>query len=91
MVIGDPLMRIAYGPGEAEAWTPIYGDVKADGAVNIRDYVHLRNLNKKAGNPSLYDSVPEKREQYEDLSDLNKDGHNNIRDIVVLRNLLYSQ
>ena len=90
VVIGDPLMRIAYGPGDDQAWTPTMGDVNQDGVLNIRDYVYLRNLNLSAGNPSLYDSVPEKREKYEDLCDLNQDGYNNIRDIVILRNLLYS-
>jgi hypothetical protein len=89
VAIGDPLMRICYGPGEDAAWTPILGDVNQDGAVNIRDMVYLRNLNLAAGNPGLYDSIPEKRELYQDLCDLNQDGYNNIRDIVILRNLLY--
>ncbi len=90
VAIGDPLMRICYGPGEDQVWEPITGDVNRDGVVNIRDMVSLRNLNLSGGNPGLYDSIPEKRERYYDLCDLNQDGCNNIRDIVVLRNILYS-
>jgi hypothetical protein len=87
VVIGDPLMRVHYGPGAPQAWEPVRGDVNCDGMVNIRDLVYLRNLNHCGGEPSLYDADPVKRKQYEDLCDLNKDGCNDMRDLVILKNL----
>ena len=41
VVIGDPLMQIAYGPG-GKVWTLLTGDANNDGIVNYGDMMFTR-------------------------------------------------
>jgi hypothetical protein len=85
VVIGDPLMRIAYGPGEADAWVPIAGDCNVDGVVNVRDVrVYSNSVGGDINNTdSQYFGL------YNDLADFNCDGLINVRDLRILQNSLY--
>jgi len=83
VVIGDPLMRISYGPGEAEAWEQFPGDVNRDDRVNIFDIAIVRSKN----GGMLNSANPVIRDKYSDLCDLNKDGRINIFDIAIVRSL----
>ena len=83
VVIGDPLMRIAYGPGEETAWTPFPGDVNGDNRVNIVDIAKVRQANGGV----LYASDPVAKDKYYDLADINADGRVNIVDIALVRSL----
>ncbi len=84
VVIGDPLMRIAYGNGGA-AWTKLCGDANNDGKINIKD---VRALKRFYGG-DLYSSDPEKYAKYDDLCDFNDDGRINIKDVRDLKAVLY--
>lgn len=84
VVIGDPLMRVAYGPGEM-AWLPRAGDCNADDAVNIRDvrvYSNCTSGDLNSADPAYF-------QLYNDLADLNCDGVINVRDLRILQNNLY--
>jgi hypothetical protein len=85
VVIGDPLMRIAYGPGEFAAWSPAAGDCNADGVVNVRDVRVYSNCT--GGDLNSADSVY--YQLYNDLADFNCDGVINVRDLRILQNSLY--
>jgi hypothetical protein len=76
VVIGDPLMRVAYGPG-GRAWTPLYGDANNDGRVNYADIWFING--KIGGVLNTTDSAAFAR--YDDLCDINKDGRINNADI----------
>jgi hypothetical protein len=80
VVIGDPLMRIVYGPG-GPAWKPALGDANNDGTINIKD---VRELKKALGS-DLNSPVPECFELYDDLCDFNQDGSVNIKDVRILK------
>lgn len=80
VVIGDPLMRICYGPGQ-EAWEQFATDVNFDDRVDIRD---IRTLQRADGG-ILYGPTPEIRAKYNDLCDFNKDGFIDIRDIRLMQ------
>lgn len=84
VVIGDPLMRIAYGTGGA-AWTKIWGDANNDGKINIKD---VRDLKRSHGG-DLYSSDPGEYAKYNDLCDFNDDGRINIKDVRDLKAVLY--
>ena len=84
VVIGDPLMRIAYGNGGA-AWTKLCGDANNDGKINIKD---VRALKRFYGG-DLYSSDPQKYAKYDDLCDFNDDGRINIKDVRDLKAVLY--
>jgi hypothetical protein len=79
VLIGDPLMRITYGPGGL-AWTPKQGDVNLDGIVNFKD---VRLLNVALGG-QLNSSDPAIFGPYNDLCDFNQDGIINFKDVRVL-------
>ncbi|MBC8378939.1 MAG: hypothetical protein H8E62_07180 [Planctomycetes bacterium] len=83
VVIGDPLMRVAYGLGEDQAWTQFPGDVNGDDRVNIFDIAIIRGKNGGL----LYSDNPLLRDKYSDLCDLNNDGRINIFDIAIVRSL----
>jgi hypothetical protein len=80
VVIGDPLMRIHYGPGQ-QAFEPIEGDINLDGAVNIKD---VREL-KKAMDGDLYSTDPYYFNLYNDRADFNHDYKVNIKDVRMLK------
>ncbi len=84
VVIGDPLMQIAYGPG-GPAWTPLLGDTNNDGKINIKD---VRDL-KMASEPDsdLNSTDPDRFNRYNDLCDFNQDGRVNIKDVRIFKNL----
>jgi hypothetical protein len=79
VVIGDPLMRIAYGPG-GPAWKPQQGDANLDGLVNFKD---VRLLNMALGG-QLNSPAPAIFNQYYDLCDFNQDGIINFKDVRIL-------
>jgi hypothetical protein len=79
VVIGDPLMRIAYGPGQ-KAWTPLTGDANNDRRVNNGDLslVRFRQNSSLEGTEAEF-------ELYNDLCDINRDGRINIGDFSIAR------
>jgi hypothetical protein len=79
VVIGDPLMRIAYGPG-GPAWKPRQGDANLDGLVNFKD---VRLLNLALGG-QLNSPDPATFGLYNDLCDFNQDGIINFKDVRTL-------
>jgi hypothetical protein len=81
--IGDPLMRIAYGPGGL-AWTPRQGDANFDGIINFKD---VRLLNLALGG-QLNSSDPNTFNLYNDLCDFNQDGIINFKDVRIINLLL---
>ena len=80
VVIGDPLMQIAYGAG-GKTWTPLYGDANNDGRVNFFDLWLIRG---RVGG-TLNTTNETAFEQYDDLCDINKDGRINFFDMWVAR------
>jgi hypothetical protein len=69
VVIGDPLMRIAYGPGQ-RAWTYLKGDSDADGMVSYLDLFTVRKYlwgELGSNNQASFD-------KYNDLCDVDQDG-----------------
>jgi hypothetical protein len=80
VVIGDPLMRVAYGPG-GEAWSPFHGDVNRDDKVDIVDVSTVRWCNGGA----LYSDDPGLRNKYIDLCDFNCDGKIDTTDVSIVR------
>ncbi len=79
VVIGDPLMRIAYGPG-GQAQSVVPGDINGDGQKDITDVYlwtqyYLGSLNSE--DPNIFD-------MYNDLCDLNHDGQINFIDYALL-------
>jgi hypothetical protein len=83
VLIGDPLMRIAYGPGGL-AWTPKQGDANFDGIINFKD---VRLLNLALGG-QLNSSDPTTFNLYNDMCDFNQDGIINFKDVRVINLLL---
>jgi len=80
VVIGDPLMQIAYGPG-GKAWTQLYGDANNDGLVNFFDLWLIRG-----GMGGTLNTTNETAfERYNDLCDVNKDGRINFFDMWLAR------
>lgn len=79
VVIGDPLMRIAYGPGAA-AWGSLIGDVTIDDKVNIWDILEVQ----KANGGVLYGNTLELRLKYYDLCDFDQNGIVNIHDLLTV-------
>jgi hypothetical protein len=80
VVIGDPLMRIAYGPGE-QAWTPFLGDVNKDDKVDTTDVSTVRWCD----GGGLYSDDSTMRVKYIDLCDFNHDGKVDSTDVSVVR------
>jgi hypothetical protein len=80
VVIGDPLMQIAYGPG-GKVWRRLDGDANNDGRVNFGDMVLVR---MRLGG-RLNTTNPVAFERYSDLCDVNKDGIVNFGDLVLTR------
>lgn len=77
VVIGDPLMRIAYGPGgEAEYIVP--GDVDGNGQIDVSDVYWWT----QAYLGSLDSEQQQSFENYNDLSDLDSDGEINLKDFA---------
>jgi len=76
VVIGDPLMQIAYGPG-GKAWTPLYGDADNSGRVNFLD---IRCIKLRMGG-ALTNTSQAAFELYNDLCDIDKNGRINFFDI----------
>jgi len=83
VVVGDPLMRIAYGPGEM-AWWPVLGDVNLDGVANVKDV----RLLKAALGGQLNSPDPAVFAMYNDLCDFNQDGRVNIKDVRIFKSYL---
>lgn len=81
VTIGDPLMRIAYGPGEATAWEPFEGDINGDNKVNFIDIIKVRI----ADGALLYTEDISKYNKYNDLCDINQDGKVNFIDVIMVR------
>ncbi|MDD5065088.1 MAG: dockerin type I domain-containing protein [Phycisphaerae bacterium] len=77
VVIGDPLMQIAYGPGQKKAWSPLSGDANNDGRVNFFDTWLIQG--KMGG--TLNTTNEAYFAMYDDLCDINKDGRINMFDM----------
>ena len=77
VVIGDPLMRIAYGPG-GRAWQRLDGDGNNDGRVNFLDLKRVRDRLGAQLNTTNQDDF----DLYHDLYDFNKDGRINFLDLL---------
>ncbi len=84
VAIGDPLMRIAYGPG-GFAWNQLQGDCNNDGFANVRDVRAFSNAQYGVLNTTDQASF----DRYNDLCDLNKDGYINTKDVRILQDCLY--
>jgi len=80
VVIGDPLMQIAYGPGQ-KAWYQLLGDANNDGRVNMFDLWLIRG---KIGG-TLNTTNETAFGKYDDLCDVNKDGRINFFDMWLAR------
>ena len=83
VVIGDPLMRIAYGPG-CNLWWHLDGDADNNGEVNTWDIRRMRDT--KGGNLSYYGQ--ENHVIYDDLSDFDHNGIVNIDDIKIMQTMI---
>lgn len=70
VVLGDPLMRIAYGPGDGLAWQSMPGDTDMDRDVDLFD---LWNIKAHLGG-KLDSNDAEVFAKYNDLCDYNQDG-----------------
>jgi hypothetical protein len=84
VVIGDPLMRLAYntdGGNDDSAWffDDVLGDVTRDGIFNSKDTRAIR----KASGSSLFISDS----NYDDMCDLTQDGLVNAKDLREMRKL----
>jgi hypothetical protein len=80
VVIGDPLMQIAYGPG-GKAWQSLLGDANNDGRVNFFDMWLIQS--RMGGTLNTTDNTA--FEKYNDLCDVNKDGRINLFDMYIAR------
>lgn len=83
VVIGDPLMRIAYGPGQDSAWVYNMGDVNLDKKVNSVDVFCVR---------LFYGGRLETAEEdyfqlYYDLGDVDRNGLLSALDVTIVRYL----
>lgn len=76
VAIGDPLMQIAYGPGQ-KTWTQLYGDADNNGIVNYSDIWQV--YGRLGGRLNTTNATA--FELYSDLGDVNKDGIINYGDI----------
>ncbi|MFH1616829.1 MAG: dockerin type I domain-containing protein [Planctomycetota bacterium] len=76
VVIGDPLMRIVYGPGGG-SWKRLAGDANNDGKVNFYDIWLIKT---RLGG-SLNSPDPAAFDRYYDLCDVNIDGVINYADV----------
>ena len=81
VVIGDPLMRIAYGPGGGEAWTEYNGDVNQN---NVIDSYDLWTVRVSYGG-KLDSSDPELYTKYNDLCDVNQNRVMDSYDLYMIR------
>jgi hypothetical protein len=80
VVIGDPLMRITYGPGSRTSWKSLEGDVNRDGIVNLLDVSLIESLS----GAELFSTDPATFEAYNDLADTNRDGIIDYEDLYPL-------
>jgi hypothetical protein len=81
VVIGDPLMHIAYGPG-GRAEGPAAGDIDGDGVpATMADLA----VWTEAYLGSLY--TEQGLENYNDLCDMNADGWVNLKDFAYFAEL----
>ena len=70
VVIGDPLMRIAFGPG-GHVQPLIAGDFDGDGVeASLKDFAVMAG----AYLGSMHSQQQEQFDRYNDICDLNKDG-----------------
>lgn len=83
VVIGDPLMRVCYGPGEDASWTPLMGDSNMDDRISSVDMWSVRwtyGGMLETDDPSIF-------EKYHDLCDTDKNGVINSTDMYTIRYL----
>lgn len=85
VVIGDPLMRIAYGPGQPKPWNCLFADTNMDKVVNFMDVYILYYCYG-----GILNSVEDEwYEKYYDLADVDKNAVVNSMDLYIIR-YLYS-
>jgi hypothetical protein len=83
VVIGDPLMRITYGPGQPKAWTCLFADTNMDKIVNSVDVYIARYFYGGILNAA----EEEWFEKYYDLADVDQNGVVNSFDVYIIRYL----
>lgn len=83
VVIGDPLMRVRYGPGQDAAWSPNLADVDLNESVNSVDIQIVRWF---YGGQLETEDI-DKFNKYYDLCDLDRNGIINSVDIAIVRYL----
>lgn len=81
VLIGDPLMQIAYGPGHKKGWCPLLGDANNDGRVNFFDTWLIQGRMGGTLNTANETSFG----LYDDMCDINKDGRINMFDMWVAK------
>ena len=87
VVIGDPLMRIAYNCEQTQEnapWYPMPGDFNRDGVINSKD----TRMIKKADGGDLNSEDPQIFDKYNDMCDMNEDGVISTKDIREYKKLL---
>ncbi len=83
VVIGDPLMRISYGPGQPKSWSCLFADTNMDKVVNFVDVYIVRYFYGGI----LNSAENEWFERYYDLADLDQNGVINFVDVYIVRYL----
>jgi hypothetical protein len=85
VVIGDPLMRIHYGPGGDQAFDTANcsGDINFDGVINAKDVREFKKAYDGGGD--LYNTDSTRFELYNDLADFNHDYKIDIKDVRMLK------
>jgi hypothetical protein len=83
VVIGDPLMRIAYGPGQNTSWVYNMGDINLDKIVNSMDVFCVRLF----FGGQLNSAEEQYFQLYYDLCDVDQNGLINALDVTIVRYL----
>ena len=78
-------MRIHYGPGGGQAFdtATCSGDINLDGYINAKDTREFKKAYDGGGD--LYNTDPNRFDNYNDLSDLNHDYKIDIKDVRMLK------
>ena len=82
VVIGDPLMRIHYGPGEEEAWSPLLGDVDDNNRVDYWDMFLVKYHFGGTINAGVENAMFAK---YNDKADFDKNGTIDYWDLLIVK------
>lgn len=81
VVIGDPLMRISYGPGQPKSWDCLFGDTNLDKKVGSIDVYIVRYFYGGILNTNEMEWF----NRYYDLADVDQNGLVNSLDLYIVR------